>query len=68
MRHKSVESTRKFWNEQVSIIKCLVLHHGFKLKDVAEFYDTTVGAISTVLHRRGISLNRWRYEQSKEGK
>ena len=68
MRHKSVKETAKFWDDQISIIKCLVLQHGLKLKGIADCYDTTVGAISTVLHRRGISLNRWRYEQSKESK
>ena len=68
MRHKSSKEAAKFWADQISIIKCLVQQHGFKLKDVAEFYDTTVGAISTVLHRRTLSLNRWRDEQSKVNK
>tara|TARA_R110000851_G_C12820964_1_gene539593 strand:+ start:43 stop:243 length:201 start_codon:yes stop_codon:yes gene_type:complete len=55
-------SQTQYWDYQISVIKCLVINHNFKVKDIAKFYNVASGTIGTILHRRGASLLRWRHE------
>jgi hypothetical protein len=55
-------SQTQYWDYQIPVIKCLVINHNFKMKDIAKFYNVTSGAIGTILHKRGVGLLRWRHE------
>ena len=61
----SIKQQSAVWDKRIERMYDLVVKRGFRAKELAEYYGTSASSIRTVLHRREISLIRWRHEFAK---
>ena len=62
----SIQTKKEWWNARMVELIDLVLHLGYRLKDLAIHFNRSAGSIASMLHRREISLVGMRYRYSKE--
>ena len=56
-----LRASKIWWDAIMPELIELVLYRGYKLKDLAKHFGRTVGAISSALHNRDISIVSLRY-------
>ena len=61
-----LRESKNWWDSIMSELIELVLHRGYRLKDLSKHFGRSVGAISSALHNRDISLVSLRYNHAKE--
>ena len=64
----SIQTQKLWWDARIIELIDLVLHLGYRLKDLAIHFNRPAGAIASMLHRREISLVGLRYRFAKEDK
>ncbi len=62
----TIKQQSAIWDKRIERMYNLVVKRGFRAKELAEYYGTSANSIRTVLHRREISLIRWRHEFAKD--
>ena len=62
----TIKQQSAIWDKRIERMYDLVVKRGFRAKELAEYYETSANSIRTVLHRREISLIRWRHEFAKD--
>ena len=62
---RKMQVKKGYWDSKVPEIIELATLHGFKMKALANRYDCTVGAITSMLHERGVSIVAERYKYKK---
>ena len=60
--NKSNKEISKLWDSRIIEIEWLIKEQGYRLKNIADHYKTSVNIVSSHLHRRGMSLLRMRHE------
>jgi hypothetical protein len=65
MGRLSNKEKSKLWDAEMINVWHMVTNQGFRSKDIANHYGENRNSILAILHRRGISLVRWRYEFAK---
>lgn len=63
---KGRRNKTEFWDRQLSVMKILIGFHGFRAKQLAEFYQCSVGTILAMLHKRQTGLLLIRHQHKKQ--
>jgi hypothetical protein len=68
MARLSNKEKSKLWDAEMINIWQMVTAKSFRSQDIANHYGENRNSILALLHRRGISLVRWRHEFAKGAK